>query len=117
MTDAKSPAARFTSEVREWAVRVAAIEMKDGEPATVLASVARRTGCTVRTLQRWIVQAEKAGGIRPGVFTDPHRRVRDLEAQLASLRQDHARLRLDRHREARGDLIVGAREESLQAAA
>lgn len=105
--ETRSPTPRFEPVIREWAVRTASIEMKEGDPARVIASVAQRTGCTEATLRRWMRDAERAGGIRPGVFTKPQRRVRELEAQLAALREDHARLRLDAHRRGTAPLIIG----------
>lgn len=104
---------RFDPEVREWAVRLASLEMKEGDPGEAIASVARKVGCTPATLRRWMRAAERAGGIRPGVFTNPRRRIRDLEDQLAALRQDHARLRLDIYRSAPGELLIGARDVEL----
>lgn len=59
----------FDPETREWAVRKASLEMQDGDPAHALASVARLAGCTPATLRRWMRDARRAGGIRPGVFT------------------------------------------------
>lgn len=102
---------RFEPETREWAVRVAALEMKDGDPALVLASVALRVGCTPATLKRWIRDAKRAGGIRPGVFTNSRRRVAELEEEVAALRAENARLELEVRRGNWGELIIGARND------
>ncbi|WP_448140364.1 transposase [Sphingopyxis fribergensis] len=103
---------RFEPDVREWAVRVAALEMKDGDPADVLVSVARRVGCTPATVRRWMREAERAGGIRPGVFTNPRRRVAELEDEVARLRAEKARLQLEARRRTLGDLLIGGPSEA-----
>ena len=92
---------RFEPDIREWAVRVAALEMKDSDPAAALASVALRVGCTPATLRRWMRQAERAGGIRPGVFTNPRRRVAELEDEVRPRRTGgyHRRPRSSGHRD------------------
>lgn len=100
---------RFEPDIREWAVRVAALEMKDGDPTVALASVALRVGCTAATLRRWMRQAERAGGIRPGVFTNPRRRVAELEDEVARLRAEKARLELAARRPNWDGLLIGVR--------
>jgi transposase-like protein len=66
--DAETSLPRFDPEIREWAVRVAAYAMKEGDAPDGIASVALLTGCSTATLRRWLRDAERAGGIRPGVF-------------------------------------------------
>ena len=105
------PSQRFEPEVREWAVRVAALEMKDGDAALVLASVALRVGCTPATLRRWLRDAKRAGGIKPGVFMNPRRRVAELEDEVSKLRAENARLELEVRRGGWGELIIGGRSD------
>jgi len=107
VTPAKD-AIRFDPEIREWAVRMAAIEMKERGAADAIANVVAKVGCTAATLRRWMREAERAGGIRPGVFTNPRRRVSELEAEVAALRAHNARLTIEKHRGAWGSLIIGA---------
>jgi transposase len=99
---------RFDPEIREWAVRIAALEMKEKDPGEAIACVIAKVGCTAATLRRWIRQAERAGGIRPGVFTNPGKRVSELEEQVAALKAHNARLALEKHRGSWGTLIIGA---------
>lgn len=41
-------------------------------------SVAEKLGRTVEALRRWVRQAERDGGKRPGLTTDERQRLKDL---------------------------------------
>lgn len=85
----------FNPEIREWAVRVAASETRGcSDRKAVIANVAIRIGCAPKTLERWMLQAELAGGIVPGLFTNPEMRLKGLEQEVAGLKRVNERLRI-----------------------
>ena len=55
----------------------------------------RRTklGCTSETLRRWVRQAERDAGQRPGLTTDERQRVKELERENMALRRANEILR------------------------
>jgi len=54
-------------------------------------SIAARLGCTSETLRRWVRQAERDAGDRPGLTTDERQRVKELERENMELLQNHLR--------------------------
>jgi transposase len=50
-------------------------------------SVAEKIGCTVEALRRWVRQAERDAGQRPGLTTDERARLKQLEKENFELRR------------------------------
>ena len=57
-------------------------------------SVAEKLGCTVEALRRWVRQAERDGGKRPGLTTDERQRLKELEREVRELKRTNEILRL-----------------------
>ena len=55
--------------------------------------VAEKIGCTRESLRRWVRQAERDGGRRPGVTTDERERLKALERENQELRRANEILR------------------------
>ncbi len=53
----------------------------------------RRIGCAAETLRRWVRQAERDGGQRPGLTTDEQKRLKTLERENRELRRANEILR------------------------
>ena len=61
---------RYAPEVRERAARLVREQTPDhGSPWAAIASIAGKLGCTAETLRRWVRQAERNAGQRPGLTT------------------------------------------------
>jgi transposase-like protein len=50
-------------------------------------SVAEKLGCSVEALRRWVRQAERDAGQRPGLTTDERQRLKQLEREVFELRR------------------------------
>jgi transposase len=50
-------------------------------------SIAEKLGCSVETLRRWVQQAERDAGHRPGLTTDERARLKQLEKENFELRR------------------------------
>jgi transposase-like protein len=90
----KKTAASYSPEVRDRAVRL--VLEGGGEHPTQWAainSVAAKIGCTAETLRKWVRQAERDGGQRPGTTTVERERIRVLEREVRELRQANEILR------------------------
>jgi transposase len=51
-------------------------------------------GCTAETLRRWVRQAERDQGRRPGLTTDERQRLKELERENRELRRANEILKL-----------------------
>ena len=49
--------------------------------------MAEKIGCTVEALRRWVRQAERDGGKRPGLTTDERARLKQLERENFELKR------------------------------
>jgi transposase-like protein len=58
-----------------------------------MVSIAQKIGCTRESLRRWVRQAERDQGRRPGVTSDERERVKALEREVAELRRANEILR------------------------
>ncbi len=90
----KKTAASYSPEVRERAVRL--VLDGAGEHPTQWAainSVAAKIGCTTETLRKWVRQAERDGGQRPGPTSAERERIKALERENRELRQANEILR------------------------
>jgi transposase len=50
-------------------------------------------GCTVEGLRRWVRQAERDQGRRPGLTTNEQQRIKDLEREVSDLKRANEILR------------------------
>jgi transposase-like protein len=66
-------------------VREAAAE--SGERFGVVTRVARQLGIGTESLRSWVKQADVDEGQRPGVTTEEHRRIAELEKENRELRR------------------------------
>jgi len=85
---------RYSPEVRERAVRM--VLEHQGEYASqwaTIGSIAAKIGCTSETLRKWVRQAERDAGRRPGLTTEERQRLKDLEREVRELRRANEILR------------------------
>ncbi len=83
-----------TSQVRERAIRM----VRDTGPSTRRSGrrsprLPEKLGCTNETLRRWVRQAERDAGQRPGLTTDERPRLKELERENHELKRANKILR------------------------
>src|SRR5215831_3233794 len=79
---------RFSPEVRERAVRmVVEHEAAHDSQWAAITSIAEKIGCTAETLRKWVRQAERDLGTRPGLTTEERQRLKQLEWENFELRR------------------------------
>ena len=85
---------RYSPEVRERAVRMVREHAAEHESQwAAMVSIAGKLGCTAETLRKWVRQAERDGGTRPGLTTDERARLKELERETRELRRANEILR------------------------
>jgi transposase len=57
-------------------------------------AVLGKIGCTTGTLRRWVRQAERDEGLRPGLTSAEQQRIRELEREVRELRETNEILKL-----------------------
>ena len=79
---------RFSPEVRDRAVRMV-LEQQDKHESqwAAITSIAEKIGCTAETLRKWVRQAERDQGVRPGLTTEERQRLKQLERETFELRR------------------------------
>jgi len=79
---------RFSPEVRERAIRLV-IEQRPAHPSewAALQAVATKLGTTAETLRKWLRQAERDAGQRPGLTTSERERLKELEREVRELKR------------------------------
>lgn len=80
--------------MRERAVRLAQ-EQRAAHPSewATLEAVAPKLGMTAETLRKWVRQAERDAGHRPGLTTSERERLRELERENRELKRANEILR------------------------
>jgi transposase-like protein len=58
-----------------------------------IGSIAEKIGCTAETLRKWVRQAERDQGRRPGLSSDERERLKALERENRELRRANEILR------------------------
>lgn len=81
-------ASRFSPEVRDRAVRMVLEHLSEYETKwAALTSIAEKIGCSREALRKWVAQAERDQGQRPGLTTDERARLKQLERENFELRR------------------------------
>jgi transposase len=85
---------KYSPELRERAVRLVFDHAGDHPSQwAAIRSVAEKIGCPVEVLRRWVRQAERDAGHRPGLTTDERARLKQLERENVELRRANEILR------------------------
>jgi transposase len=78
----------FPQKVRERAVRTVLEHAVVHESQwAAITSIAEKIGCTAETLRKWVRQAERDQGTRPGLTTEERQRLKQLERENFELRR------------------------------
>lgn len=85
---------KYPQELRERAVRMVFEHAPEhtSQWATIR-SVAAKLDCTTECLRRWVRQAERDAGQRPGLTTGEQQRIKDLERENRELKRANDILR------------------------
>ena len=86
---------KFSPEVRERAVRM--VQEHRGEYPSLwaaLESIAPKIGCVPQTLLSWVQRHEIDTGVREGLTTAEHQRIKALEREVKELRRANEILKL-----------------------
>ena len=79
---------KYSPELRERAVRMV-LEHVQEYPSqwAAMRSIAEKLGCTVEALRRWVRQAERDAGKRPGLATDERAELKRLQREVFELKR------------------------------
>jgi len=85
---------KYSPELRERAVRLVFDHASDHPSQwAAIRSVGEKIGCPVEGLRRWVRQAERDTGQRPGLTTDERARLKQLECENVELKRANEILR------------------------
>jgi transposase len=85
---------KYSPELRERAVRMVFDHTAEYRSQwAAIRSVAEKLGCTSEALRRWVRQAERDAGKRPGLTTDERGRLKQLERENFELHRANEILR------------------------
>ncbi len=85
---------KHSPEVRERAVRLVFEQAEShGSQWAAIVAIAPKLGCTPETLRRWVRQAERDAGGRPGLTTSERERLKQLERENRELKRANEILR------------------------
>src|ERR671912_2285473 len=89
-----SRASKYSPELRERGVRMV-FDHAHEHPSqwATIRSVAEKIGCTVEALRRWVRQAERDHGKRPGLTTSEHDELKRLQRENFELKRANEILR------------------------
>jgi transposase len=86
--------AQYSTEIRERAVRMVLDHQQDyGSQWEAIVAISAKIGCTAESLRRWVRQAERDQGVRPGPTSSDLERIKALERENRELRQANEILR------------------------
>ena len=85
---------RYSPEPRERAVRLV-LDHQGGDESqwAAIVSVSSKVGCSAETLRKWVRQAERDQGRRPGLTNEERDRLKALERENLELRRANEILR------------------------
>ena len=85
---------KYSPETRERAVRLVwDTEREYSSQWAAIRSISEKVGCTAETLRKWVRQAERDAGRRPGLTTDERARLKELERENRELKRANEILR------------------------
>ena len=85
---------KYSAEVRERAVRLVFEQASEHESEfAAISSIAGKIGCTAETLRKWVRQAQRDAGKRPGLSTAERERLKELERENRELKRANEILR------------------------
>jgi len=64
-----------------------------GSEWAAICSIAEKLGCGAETVRKWVRQAERDAGKRPGPTTNEQERIKDLEREVRELKRANEILR------------------------
>ena len=91
----KKPTLKYSPEVRERAVRL--VQEHRGEYPSqwaAIESIAPKIGCVPQTLHEWVKKHEVDAGLRDGITSEEHDRIKALEREVKELRRANEILKL-----------------------
>ena len=89
-----STSKKYSPEVRERAVRLVFEHQSEHESQwAAMASIAEKIGCTTEILRKWVREAERDQGVKPGLSTEERERLKALERENKELRRTNEILR------------------------
>ena len=85
---------RYSPEVRERAVRMVEEHLEEySSQWAAIQSISQKIGCAAETLRKWVVQAQRDAGHRPGLTTSERERLKQLERENRELKRANEILR------------------------